>query len=108
VEGVAHVSRKSSFALVDGEVEAPGFPNDLEAELVELLFEEHVQTALLVLQRPIHLLGVVTLRLDRHVHFDQAIVTAGRVLIVVYLVFGHIATSHTGVLIDEPFLELPV
>ena len=49
MEGVARVSGKSGLALVDSEVEPPGFPDDLDAEQVKLLSEEHVQTALLVI-----------------------------------------------------------
>ena len=49
MKGVACVSCKSSFALVDGKVRLPSFPDDLLAELVKFLGEEHVETALLVI-----------------------------------------------------------
>ena len=54
----------------------------------------------------IKLAHMVFLGIDRHVHLLKAIVTAGRVLIVVQLVLAHIPSTHATVLGNHSLLEL--
>ena len=49
---------------------------------------------------------VVRLRIDCHVHLNEAVVTAGRILVIIELVFTHVTATHTAVLSNEPLLEL--
>ena len=106
VQCVTHVSGSSSLTLVLAEVELPCFPDSLQVKSVGLLLEELVHTAFLSLMLQIKLPRIIILRLYRHVHLNDAIVTPRGVLIKVGLVFAHVAATHAAVLLDKSLLEL--
>ena len=105
VQCVTHVSGISSLTLVLAEVELPCFPDSLQVKSVGLLLEELVHAAFLSLMLQIKLPRVIILRLNRHVHLNDAIIAPRGILIKVGLVFTHVAATHTAVLLDKSILE---
>ena len=106
IQCVTSICGQSSLALVDAEVEAPGFPHGALAEQVVLRCEEAGKTALLLLLDSLEVLRIVDLSLNSHVHFDQPVITSARVMVIVDLVLTHVASTHITILCDKPLLEL--
>lgn len=108
VQSVTHVGLAPGLPLVHAEIELPSFPHGLNSEHVGLLLEESVEAAFLLLHRLLQVFAVVFLALDGHVHFDEPVFATGRVLVVIQLVLGHVATAHAVVLSDQLLVELSV
>ena len=106
VQCVSHICCFPFFAFIDAEVEFPGLPDGLEIQMIGFLLEELIQTTLLLLMHMFEFASIVILSFDCHVHLYQTVVTSSSVLVIVSLVFTHIAASHTSVLCDKSVLEL--
>jgi hypothetical protein len=70
------------------------------------LVEESIHELFLLGLHVLQVFDVLTLSLDAILGFVKLFLRSRSVLVVVHLVLVHVHTSHVGILVNEPALEL--
>lgn len=96
----------SALSFLEGTVSSPGSEVSLIISSMHSLVEESIHELLLLGLHVLQIFDVLTLSLDAILGFVKLFLRSRSVLVVVHLVLVHVHTSHVGILVNEPALEL--